>query len=215
MSKTVDIRLEQPNDYQQVEMLIRQSFYNIYMPGCVEHYLAHILRSHADFLPELDFVLTADDKIIGTVMYTKARLVDEAGQEKEILTFGPLCIAPEYQRQGYGKQLLEHSFEKAIALGYDTIVIFGDPANYVSRGFKSCKRYHVCLENGTYPAAMLVKELNPGVLSGKKWIYHQSPAFDIDPAEAERFDATLEPMEKKELPCQESFYILSNAVIGE
>lgn len=211
----VIIRLEQPSDYQQVETMIRKAFYNIYMPGCVEHYLAHVIRPHTDFLPELDFVIEVDGQIIGNVMYTKSKLVDEAGQEKEILTFGPLCIAPEYQRQGYGKQLLEHSFEKAVALGYDTIVIFGDPANYVSRGFKSCKRYNVCMENGTYPAAMLVKELKPGVLDGKKWIYQQSPAFDIDPAEAEQFDAALEPLERKELPCQESFYILSNAVIAE
>ena len=98
------------------------------------------MRSHKDFLQELDLVIEVDHQIIGNIMYTKAKLVDESGEEKEILTFGPVCILPEYQRKGYGKILMEHSFKQADALGYDVIVIFGNPGNYVSRGFKSCKK---------------------------------------------------------------------------
>lgn len=139
MSETVIIRNETEADYKKVEDIIRKSFYNIYVPGCTEHYLAHVIRPHEDFLPELDLVIEVDGEIIGNIMYTKAKLIDEEGHEKEILTFGPVCILPEYQRKGYGKKLMEYSFEKATALGYDMIVIFGDPANYVSRGFKSCK----------------------------------------------------------------------------
>lgn len=81
------------------------SFYNLYVPGCVEHYLVHIMREHEDFLPELDFVMEVDGHIVGNIMYTKAKLKDEAGQEKEILTFGPLCIKKEYQRKGTVKSL--------------------------------------------------------------------------------------------------------------
>lgn len=164
----IKIRNEAKTDYKQVEDLTRRAFYNLYVPGCTEHYLVHIMREHKDFIPELDFVMELDGQIIGNIMYTKATLTDEAGTEKEILTFGPVSIAPEYQRMGYGKQLLEHSFQKAIALGYDTIVIFGSPANYVSRGFQSCKKFNVCLENGKFPAAMMVKELIPHVLDEKK-----------------------------------------------
>ena len=116
---------------------------------------------------------------------------------KEILTFGPVCVLPEYQRMGYGKVLMEYSFEQAKKLGYDTIVIFGSPANYVSRGFVSCKKHNVSLENGKYPAAMLVKELIPGALSGKKWIYHDSPVMAISEQDAQAYDDSLEPMEKK------------------
>ena len=100
-------------------------------------------------------------------------------------------------------------------MGYDTIVIFGAPGNYVSRGFKSCKRYNVCLENGSFPAAMLVKELVPGSLDGRKWVYRQSPVFEFSEEEALAYDDTLEPLEKKELPCQEEFYILSSAMLPE
>lgn len=158
---TIMIRNEKETDYSVVEEITRKAFYNIYVPGATEHYLVHIMRQHEDFIPELDFVIELDGRVIGNIMYTKARLIDEAGTEKEILTFGPVSIDPEYQRAGYGKLLLEHSFEQAARLGYDVIVIFGSPMNYVSRGFKSCKKYHVCIENGKYPAAMMVKELTP------------------------------------------------------
>lgn len=209
----VIIRNEKETDYQRVEDITRKSFYNLYVPGCFEHYLVHVMRGHEDFISELDFVIEVDGEVIGNIMYTKAKLVDEEGLEKEILTFGPVCVLPEYQRQGYGKMLIEHSFKKATEMGYDTVVIFGSPANYVSRGFKSCKKYNVCVENGTYPAAMMVKELKAGVLDGGKWVYYDSPVMQIDEKAAAEFDRTLEPMEKKELPCQEEFYILSQACL--
>ena len=144
-------------------------------------------------------------------MYTKAKLIDVSGKEKDILTFGPICILPKYQRRGYGKTLLEHSFKRAEEIGYDTIVIFGSPANYVSSGFKSCRKYNVCIEDGSFPAAMMVKELKPGALDGRKWIYRESPAMHFDEEAAKRFDDALEKLEKKYQPSQEEFYILSHS----
>ncbi len=213
MNKMIKIRNEEEADYETVEEITRRSFWNLYIPGCNEHYLVHIMRSHEDFLPELDLVIEVGNQIIGNIMYTKTKLIDETGEEKDILTFGPVCILPEYQRKGYGKKLLEYSFEQAVALDYDVIVIFGNPNNYVNRGFKSCKKYKICLENGTYPSAMMIKELKPGVLDGRKWVYHQSPVFEIDEQEAERFDEGLESMEKKYQPRQEEFFIHSHSVI--
>nr|WP_202623805.1 N-acetyltransferase [Sporotomaculum syntrophicum] len=209
----IKIRNEEEKDYERVEEITRKAFWNLYIPGCIEHYLVHVMRSHKDFLPELDLVIEVDNQIIGNIMYTKAKLVDESGEEKEILTFGPVCITPEYQRVGYGKMLMEHSFAQAVALGYDVIVIFGNPSNYVSRGFKSCKKCNICLENGTYPAAMMVKELKPEALDGRKWIYYDSPVMKIDEQEAGRFDESLEKMEKKFQPSQEEFYIYSHSII--
>lgn len=105
----IKIRNEEAADYRTVEELTRKAFYNIYIPGCAEHYLVHVMRSHEDFLPELDFVIEDNHQIVGNIMYTKSWLTDEAGEEKEILTFGPVSILPEYQRMGYGKSLMEHS----------------------------------------------------------------------------------------------------------
>lgn len=213
MHKTVRIRNEKETDYERVEEITRKSFWNLYVPGCNEHYLVHIMRSHKDFLPELDLVIEVDGQVIGNIMYTKAKLVDVSGKEKEILTFGPLCIMPEYQRMGYGKMLMAHSFDRAIALDYDTIVIFGNPGNYVSSGFKSCKKHNICLEDGTFPAAMMVKELKPEALDGRKWIYYDSPVMKLDEQEAEHFDDGLEKMEKVTQPSQEEFYIISHSVL--
>lgn len=215
MTEDLLIRRETPEDYQEVEKMIREAFWNLYMPGCNEHYLAHIMRGHRDFVRELDLVAELGGRIVGNVMYTKARLKDEAGKMKEILTFGPVCVRPGFQRRGIGKALLTRSFEKAVELGYEAIVIFGNPGNYVSRGFKSCKKFHVCLENGVFPCAMLVKELREGVFDGRRWFYHESPVFSINEKAAEEFDREFEEKEKKAQPSQEEFYIYSNSVIRD
>ncbi len=215
MTENLRIRREVLEDYREVETMIREAFWNLYVPGCSEHYLAHVMRDHEDFISELDLVAELDGRIVGNVMYTRSRLVDEAGEEKEIVTFGPVSVLPGFQRRGIGKALLEHSFKKAENLGYEAIVIFGNPGNYVSRGFKSCKKYHVCLENGTFPCAMLVKELTDGFFDGRKWFYHDSPVFNMDEKAAEEFDRGFEKKEKKEKPSQEEFYIYSHSVISD
>lgn len=207
------IRNEEREDYQIVEDITREAFYNLYIPGCLEHYLVHIMREHEDFIHELDFVLELDGQVIGYIMYTKATLTDEEGDAKNILTFGPLCIAPEYQRRGYGKMLIRHSFEKAVFMGYDTVVIFGAPSNYVSSGFVSCKKYNVCIEGDQFPASMLVKELKTGALDGRKWYYKDSPVMSVQPEDANAYDDTLAPMERKHTCTQEEFYILSHAYL--
>lgn len=207
------IRTEEPKDWEQVETLTRKAFYNQYMPGCMEHYLVHTMRSHPDFIPQLDLVAEADGKIVGNIMYTKAKLVAEDGQEKEILTFGPLCVDPACQRQGIGKALMAKSFSLAKEMGYDVIVIFGSPANYVTSGFVSCKKHNICLENGKFPAAMLVKTLANAPLDGRKWFYYDSPVMAVSPADALAYDDTLPPMERKVLPSQEEFFIMSHAFV--
>ncbi|HIX59859.1 MAG TPA: N-acetyltransferase [Candidatus Blautia gallistercoris] len=213
MDKEICIRNERKEDYEAVERITREAFYNVYVPGCMEHYLVHIMREHEDFIPELDFVLEYEGEIIGNIMYTRSKLVDEQGETKEILTFGPVSILPKYQRRGYGKMLMEHSFEQAQKLGYDTVVIFGDPGNYVSCGFKCCRKYNVCLENGKYPAAMLVKELIPGCLDGRRWFYYDSPVMAVSEEAAEQYDSTLEKKEKAYRPSQEAFYIMSHSFV--
>lgn len=215
MEERIVIRNERTEDYETVEAITRKAFYNVYVPGCTEHYLVHVMRGHEDFIPELDFVLERDGDVIGNIMYTKAALIDEKGNKKEILTFGPVCVLPAYQRMGYGKLLMEHSFEKAVELGYDAIVIFGSPVNYVSRGFKSCRKYNVCIENGKYPAAMMVKELIPNALAGHQWIYQSSPVMSISEEAARSYDNILEKMEQKYQPSQEEFYIMSHSFLEE
>ena len=162
------IRLETEKDYRTVEELTREAFWYVYKPGADEHYYVHQMRKHPDFIPEFAFVLELDGKIVGNIMYTKAWLKDENGKRKEILSFGPLCVAPEYQRQKFGKMLIEHSFEVARKMGYDVNINFGNPGNYVSRVFVSCKKKNVSfVVEGNFPTALLVCELVPGTLDGR------------------------------------------------
>ncbi len=215
MNKDYILRHETENDYREVENLTREAFWNVYKPGCDEHYFVHMMRSHPDFIPELDFVLEKDGKIIGNIMYTKAHLLSEDGVKKEIVSFGPVCVAPEYQRQGYSRILIEHSFAKARELGYDVNINFGNPANYVGRGFVSCKKKNVCIGDGIFPTALLVCELIPGVLDGRRWQFLPSDADACceDTAAVEAFDASFPPKEKHWMPSQEEFYIYSHSSV--
>lgn len=209
------IRLETENDYKAVETLTREAFWNVYKPGADEHYYVHMMRSHQDFIPELAFVLEKDHMIIGSIMYTKAWLLGEDGEKKEIVSFGPICVDPRYQRQGLSRILIEHSFERARELGYDVNINFGNPANYVGRGFVSCKKKHICFGEGNYPTALLVCELVPNALEGKNWQFIPSDAADCceDSAAVESFDAMFPPKEKAWRPSQEEFYIYSHSSV--
>ena len=210
------IRLETEKDYRAVEELTREAFWNVYKPGADEHYYVHQMRSHPDFIPELAFVLEEDGVLLGNIMYTKAWLEDESGARKEILSFGPISVAPDHQRRKLSKLLIEHSFAAARDMGYDAVVILGNPGNYVSRGFVSCKKKNISfIVEGNFPTALLVCELVPNALEGRNWMYIPSTAADCceDVAAVEAFDANFPPKEKAWMPTQEEFYIYSHSSI--
>ncbi|MBD5427756.1 MAG: hypothetical protein HDR39_00240 [Treponema sp.] len=76
----ITIRNEAARDFSEVERLTREAFWNVHVPGCSEHYLAHILRTHGDFVPELDLVAeAADGTLAGNVMYTTSRITGDGG----------------------------------------------------------------------------------------------------------------------------------------
>lgn len=113
----------------------REAFWNVYRPGCIEHYIVHQYRCREDFVPELDFIMEKDGVIIGHIMYVNAEILSDNGQRIPIMTFGPLSIAPEHQRKGYGKTLLDFSMEKPKALGVGAICIEGNIDFYGKSGF--------------------------------------------------------------------------------
>ena len=201
------IRNETEKDFRAVEELTREAFWNYYVPGCVEHYLAHQLRRHPDFIKELDFVAETDGKIVGNIMYTRSWLVDESGQEQEILTFGPISVLPEYQRKGIGSALISHTKRLALAMGARGIVILGDPHNYCKHGFKSARDLNISDMNGEYPYGMLALELEAAALAGHLWKYRYSPAYEIDEKDADEFDKSFVKKEKGYQYSQEIFSI--------
>lgn len=205
------IRNETPKDYRTVEEMIKRAFWNLSVPGCNEHYFAHLVRESEDYIPELDFVMEEDNKIMGHILYVKAKFVATDGTEKEIVSFGPFTIEPAYQRKGYGRKLLEYSLSVAKEMGYMAVAIWGNPENYACYGFKNCKKYNVCLEEGVYPVSLMVRELEEGTLANKDWKYVESPAHNIDESGFEEFDSTFETMEKGYKYTQELFYIYSRS----
>lgn len=214
--KDLIIRLETKNDYRATEELTREAFYNVYKPGADEHYFVHMMREHPDFIPELAFVIELDGRLIGNIMYTKAWVEDGNGCRKEILSFGPICVAPEYQRKKLSKLLIDHSFDVARKMGYGTVIIFGNPGNYVGRGFVSCKKKNVSYAVwNNHPTSLLVCELTPGALEGKRWMYVESSAANCcaDTEAVLEFDSTFPKKEKKWMPSQEEFYIYSSSSV--
>jgi predicted N-acetyltransferase YhbS len=203
----IEIRNETEKDFREVEELTREAFWNLYFPGCNEHYLVHQMRDHSDFIKDLDFVAESGGKIVGNIMYTKARLIDEHERELEILCFGPLSVLPEFQRQGIGSALVSHTKNEARKKGGKGIVIFGDPHNYCKHGFKSGRDFNIADMNGEYPYGMLALELEERAFEGHKWKFQYSDVFNIKEDEAENFDKSFSRKEKGYKYSQDIFSI--------
>ncbi len=208
-----EIRNETESDFREVEEVTREAFWNLYVPGCDEHYLAHILRGHPDFLPELDFVAEKDGRIIGNIMYTKSSAVSAGGTRIETLTFGPLSVLPEFQRKGVGSALVEHSLKMADNMGYKAVIILGNPDNYCKFGFKNGKDLGVSDPDGKYPYGLLVLELEKGIFGKNKWKYEISPAYNLDPEKTEEFDKGFEEKKKEFRYTQEQFSMAVRAFL--
>ena len=199
------IRLERKDDHAKVENLVREAFWNVYRPGCLEHYVLHQMRDAEDFVPELNFVLEKDDEIIGQNVFVKAKITADDGREIPIMTMGPICIAPEYKRQGYGKILLDYSLEKAAEFGAGALCFEGNIDFYGKSGFSFASefgiRYHG-LPEGEDASFFLCKELIPGYLDGITGEYATPQIYFVDEAEADVFDQRFPDKKKLKLPGQ-------------
>ena len=199
------IRAEGKNEYREVENLVRESFWNVYRPGCLEHYVLNQLRNDAAFVPELDFVMEKDGKLIGQNIFVRAVISADDGREIPIMTMGPICITPELKRQGYGKILLDYSLEKAAELGCGALCFEGNIDFYGKSGFTYARefgiRYHG-LPEGEDDSFFLCKELIDGYLDGVTGEYATPKGYFVDEAEAEEFDRAFPYKEKLKLPGQ-------------
>ena len=203
---SIELRPESPADFRAVEELTRNAFWNHHAPGCDEHYLAHILRESSDFVPELDYVAVHDGKVVGNIMYTRAKIVLDRGGEREVLCFGPLAVDPAFQGRGVGGALIERTKTLARELGYKAILIFGDPEYYSRFGFVPAERYGVGTSWGVYIISLQALELQPGALEDCEGYFEESGDYQIDPEASAAFDKGFPPKEKVSgLPSQERF----------
>lgn len=201
----LNIRNEKPEDFRVVENLVRDSFWNVYRPGCLEHFVLHELRNDADFVKELDFVMEKDGEIIGQNIFIKAKIMADDGREIPILTMGPICIKNDLKRQGYGKFLLDYSLEKATESGFGAICFEGNINFYGKSGFTFASekgiRYHG-LPEGADSSFFLCKELKNGYLDGVTGEYSTPKGYFVDEDKAEEFDKEFPKKEKLKLEGQ-------------
>ena len=199
------IRNETPADHRAVEYLVRESFWNVYRPGCLEHYALHVLRDDPAFVKELDFVMELDGRIIGQNMFMRAVIEADDGRQIPIMTMGPICIANDLKRQGYGKLLLDYSLEKAKELGCGALCFEGNIGFYGKSAFGYARekglRYRG-LPEGADDSFFLCRELIPGYLNGVTGVYGPPEGYFVDEAACEEFDRSFPPKVKLKLPGQ-------------
>ena len=199
------IRLEKEADYREVENLVRDAFWNVYRPGCSEHYVIHVLRSDPAFVKELDLVMEQDGRLIGQNMFMRTIIDADDGRVIPVLTMGPIGITPDLKRKGYGKRLLDFSLEKAAAMGFGAVLFEGNIGFYGKSGFTYARnfgiRYHD-LPEGADDSFFLCRELIPGYLNGVTGVYRTPQGYYVDDSDVEAFDKAFPPRVKLRLPGQ-------------
>lgn len=194
--QNITIRCETPADYRIVENLTREAFWNVYRPGCLEHYVLHTFRADPAFVPELDLVMERAGEIVGHVMYVRSAIRADDGREVPVMTFGPISIAPACQHLGLGKRLLDYSMAKARKMGVGALAITGNIDFYGKSGFVAAKTLNIRYADDPEADYFLIAELEPDFLSGISGTYKDPAGYFVDEKEAEKFDASFPPKEK-------------------
>lgn len=195
------IRLEEEKDFLEVENLKREAFWNVYRPGCVEHFIANRLRNDECFVKDLDYIIEEDNKIIANIMYAKSNIIKKNGELEQVLLFGPVSVLPEYQKKGYGEKLINYTIEKAKKMNYPAIVITGNPQYYRKFGFESASKYNIYYEgmpkDDEFPFFM-IKILDSNKIADLKGVYADPKCYIVDEKDVEKFDKKF-PYKKKEI----------------
>lgn len=191
------IRPEIPTDYDEVEFLTREAFWNVYRPGCDEHLIVHSLRGSDQVLTALNHVAVSDGRIIGHIFYTRGRVIAPDGSVREVSVFGPISVHPDVQRRGVGSALIRHTLALAAQLGFGGVAIEGNPAYYHRFGFTDAQRFGILTAEGKSMPELMAQELRPGGLDGVTGCLHFAPQYFPDPQALEIFEQRFPHKEKR------------------
>lgn len=204
----LQIRRETAQDYRAVEELTRDAFWNVNFPGCSEHLLIHNIRNSPAYIPELDLVAEMNGRLVGHIAYTKAVIINHSGEEFPLVSFGPVSVHPELQKQGVGTRLINHSLTVAKAMGYPAVCIYGDPRYYSRFGFRCAEKYDIRTSGGKFAVALLALELQPEALAGQDGRFCEDTVFDVNETELESFDRSFPHKEKAVTESQQTFMLM-------
>ena len=204
------LRNAKKEDYRTVEQLVREAFWNLYVPGCSEHYVLHNLRKSSDFIPELDFIAEQGGQIVGQIAYSRGIIRGKGAEGKEVITFGPVSVLPAFQRRGIGSALIIHTISLARDMDYPAICIYGDPRYYSRFGFRCAEKYEIKTAENKFAVALQVLELKQGALNNVSGRFIESAAFAVDEIEFARYDAAFPFRQKKETDSQREFRLLAS-----
>ena len=185
---SLTLRHEAPADRRAVETLVREAFWNVYKPGCDEHYYLHLLRQ--------------------SPACASSSIELEAGGYLDTVTFGPLAVLPSFQGKGLARALVCHALRQAQALGEQAVVILGDPRHYGRYGFWCGERWGISLENGQYLPGLQAVELAPGSLANAAGRFREGFAYAPDAAALDAFDALFLVKEKAITDFQQEFQVM-------
>ena len=199
------IRLEERTDYKEVEFLIREAFWNVYRPGCYEHYIIHNLRHDPSFINQLDYVIEENDKIIAHVAYSKNNLVS-SDETESVVTLGPICVHPDYQRRGYGSKLMEYTLKRAQELDIPYVFVVGDEKYYEKFGFEDASKYGIQFNDVTGDTPFfMIKIFDKEKINSLDGVYEDNEIFKVDKEELEKFDLNFPPKQKEKREGQLDF----------
>lgn len=185
------IRLEEKKDYQKVENLIRESFWNVYEKGCSEHYIMHNIRKTDNYIKKLSYLIEENGEIIAHIAYVKGNIYLNNGTEEEILIIGPISVLPKYQNLGYGSKLMKYTLDIVKKMNYPLIVLTGDPKYYSRFGFETASNYeifHKELNKKEDLPYFMVKVLDDEKIKNIKGIYVDPDCYIVNKKEVEKFD---------------------------
>lgn len=209
---TINIRIEEIKDYRRVEEIAREAFWNLYFPGCHEHFVIHKMREHDDFIKELAFVIEVDGEVQGGIFYTHSKIVSDYNTEYKTISFGPVFISPEFHRKGLGKELITHSIEVAKEMGYRAILTLGYPYHYELYGFLGGKKYNISMPDGKFYKGLLVLPLYEDALDKISGYASFSDVFDVTDEEVNEFDQSFSAKEKKYQESQDEYEVASSMI---
>ncbi len=206
------IRNEKINEYRTVEELTREAFWNVNVPGCNEHFCLHNTRSSSDFIPELDFVAELKGRLVGNIVYTHGKVINDVGKTYKVISFGPISVLPAYQRQGIGSNLIRYSLDKARSNGFTVVCIYGDPRYYHRFGFRCAERYDITNSEGKFAVALMALELAPGALQEISGRFIESEVYKVDEDDFQKYENTFPHKDKAVIQSQIEFNILVSLV---